>query len=82
MASSLSIQINGHQQIVEELSSPAALALVVQSLGLKGDRIAVELNGEIIPRTSWSEVQIVEGDRLEIVHFVGGGTSTLSSNPM
>ncbi|MGC9197401.1 MAG: sulfur carrier protein ThiS [Acidobacteriaceae bacterium] len=82
MASPLRIQMNGQQHIIEDLSSPAALANVVQSLGLKGDRIAVELNGQIIPRTSWSEVQIVDGDRLEIVHFVGGGASAFPSKAL
>ena len=49
------------------------LAEVVAALGLKADRIAVELNGEIAPRTSWAERLVREGDRLEVVHFVGGG---------
>ncbi len=41
--------------------------------GLKTDRIAVERNGEIIPRDSWQTVTLEAGDRLEVVHFVGGG---------
>jgi sulfur carrier protein len=40
---------------------------------LKGDRVAVELNGEIVPRAHWVETIVEEGDRLEVVHFVGGG---------
>ena len=40
---------------------------------MKQDRVAVELNREIVPRTQWDETQLSEGDRLEIVHFVGGG---------
>lgn len=40
---------------------------------LKADRVAVEHNGVIAPRTTWAQVQVDAGDRLEIVHFVGGG---------
>jgi hypothetical protein len=40
---------------------------------MKPDRVAVELNREIAPRNTWLEIQIKDGDRLEIVHFVGGG---------
>ena len=43
--------------------------------GLQLDRIAVERNGDIVPRSVWREVHLAEGDRLEIVHFVGGGTA-------
>jgi thiamine biosynthesis protein ThiS len=50
------------------------LAQFVEQLGMKGDRVAVELNREIVPRGQWSETRLHEADRLEIVHFVGGGT--------
>ena len=40
---------------------------------MKGDRVAVELNREIVPRSQWDETQLRDGDHLEIVHFVGGG---------
>lgn len=40
---------------------------------MKSDRVAVELNRNIIPRELWSETSLNDGDRLEIVHFVGGG---------
>jgi sulfur carrier protein len=42
-------------------------------LALKGDRVAVERNGEIAARTSWPAVMVADGDRIEVVHFVGGG---------
>ncbi len=51
----------------------ATLDALVAELGMKADRVAVELNGEIVPRTRWSETALHDGDRLEIVHFVGGG---------
>jgi len=46
---------------------------LVVELGLKGDRVAVEHNGEIVPRAQWSATALHEKDRLEVVHFVGGG---------
>jgi thiamine biosynthesis protein ThiS len=45
----------------------------VEILGMKVDRVAVELNRDIVPRDRWAETVLNEGDRLEIVHFVGGG---------
>ncbi len=62
--------INGEERRFGELASLAAL---VEQLGMKGDRVAVELNREIVPRPRWSETPLHDGDRLEIVHFVGGG---------
>ncbi len=46
----------------------------LKSLGMKSDRVAVELNRDIVPRDRWLETHLSEGDRLEIVHFVGGGS--------
>jgi sulfur carrier protein len=74
MFAALTIQLNGQHRTFSELTSPADLASVVTSLGLKADRIAVEHNGEIVSRAAWAQAQVAEGDRLEIVHFVGGGT--------
>jgi sulfur carrier protein len=71
----LIIQLNGQQHTFEDLTSPTNLAQVIGSLGLKTDRIAVEHNGEIASRTGWATVSVTAGDRLEIVHFVGGGTT-------
>lgn len=46
---------------------------LVSTLGLEGKRIALELNGEIVPRSTFSEVKLITGDTLEIVGAVGGG---------
>lgn len=54
-------------------SDAATLAALVESLGMKSDRVAIELNREIVPRGQWAETPLKDGDRLEIVHFVGGG---------
>lgn len=62
--------INGEERSFGELASLAAL---VEELGMKGDRVAVELNRDIVPRSRWADTPLRDGDRLEIVHFVGGG---------
>jgi sulfur carrier protein len=69
----LSLVINGHSRNFPEINSPATLDLLVAELGLKADRVAIELNGEIASRASWAATALHEGDRLEVVHFVGGG---------
>ena len=73
MSTPLTIHLNGQQRTLDTLDSPSSLSLVISKLELKADRIAVEHNGEIVPRTAWATAQIATGDRLEIVHFVGGG---------
>ena len=69
----LVIVLNGQRRDFGELNSVASLTAVVRALELKGDRIAIEHNGEIAQRTTWDQTRIASGDRLEIVHFVGGG---------
>ncbi len=65
--------INGKSQVVPELKEGDSLAAAVVALQLKADRIAIERNGEIAARSSWGQVALLTGDRLEIVQFVGGG---------
>ena len=69
----LTVQVNGQQRPLAALTDPSELVIVIAALELKADRIAVELNGEIVRRGAWSQTEIRSGDRLEIVHFVGGG---------
>ncbi len=64
------LQINGDDR---EFGSPLTLASLVEQLGMKADRVAVELNRQIAARDEWATVNLKDGDRLEIVHFVGGG---------
>ena len=64
------IVLNGEEQQHDEGLSLAGL---VERLGMKPDRVAVELNREIVPRELWPQTVLRDGDRLEIVHFVGGG---------
>jgi sulfur carrier protein len=63
--------INGQEQ---DLTS-TTLAQLIEQLGMKQDRVAVELNRSIVPREQWPKTLLAEGDQLEIVHFVGGGRS-------
>jgi sulfur carrier protein len=69
----LTLILNGQPRVFEMLSQPVSLEALIGELGLKGDRVAVEHNGEIVPRGRWGETSLDEGDRLEVVHFVGGG---------
>ena len=69
----LAIVVNGSDRTFENLHAPVTLAAIIEELHLKGDRIAVERNGAIVERARWAETEIEPGDRLEIVHFVGGG---------
>jgi thiamine biosynthesis protein ThiS len=66
----LHIRLNGEAKEVEEGSTLLAL---VESLALAPERVAVELNGEVVRRAEWPRVTLDEGDRVEVVHFVGGG---------
>jgi len=63
-------------------SAPFTLAALIVELSMKPDRVAVELNREIAPRSTWAETKLNEGDRLEIVHFVGGGSARISSQEL
>ena len=65
--------VNGQAREFPQLAAPAQLQNLIDDLELKGDRVAVEHNGKIVPRAEWTETPLNEGDRLEIVHFVGGG---------
>jgi thiamine biosynthesis protein ThiS len=71
----MKLHINGEERAFDDPASPEVftLAALIESLGMKPDRVAVELNGDIVPRERWPETQLKDGDRLEIVHFVGGG---------
>ena len=69
----MQLVINGQSKDLTDLSAQSTIADLITHLGLKNDRVAIEQNGEIVPRTAWTETPLQSGDRLEIVHFVGGG---------
>ena len=62
--------LNGERKSVDGVRT---LTQLMEHLGMKSDRVAVELNREIVSRDRWAQTELNEGDRLEIVHFVGGG---------
>ncbi len=69
MATDISLTINGEPR----RAAPGSIADLVRSLELDPAKVAVERNGEIVPRSTLAAVEIAQGDVLEIVHFVGGG---------
>jgi len=69
----MKLHINGEERTFE-FPPPFTLAILVESLGMKPDRVAVELNRDIVPRDRWADTTLNEGDKLEVVHFVGGGS--------
>ncbi len=73
----LTLQLNGQKRTFEAIAGPTLEWLVVK-MGFQADRIAVELNGDIIPRTRWAETLLKDADRLELVQFVGGGAPVRS----
>ena len=65
------IQINGEQR--EFPQNSLSLNELLDALSLPSQRIAVELNKAIVPRSQWEKTIVREDDQIEIVHFVGGG---------
>ena len=69
----LTFVLNGQEKNMPGLAAGASLAEVVAALELRPDRIAVEHNGQIVRREHWPAAAVQAGDRIELVHFVGGG---------
>lgn len=76
MTGLLSLVVNGEPR----RAAPGSIADLVRSLELEPTKVAVERNGEIVPRSTLADVAIAEGDVLEIVHFVGGGQSDVAES--
>jgi sulfur carrier protein len=66
----LQLTVNGDVRVFDDVASVAAL---VAALGLDGRKVAVERNLEIVPRSAYQSTLLCDGDRIEIVHFIGGG---------
>jgi sulfur carrier protein len=64
------LRINGAER---RFALPLTVQGLVGELGIEGKRVAIERNGEIVPRSRYGEVQLADGDRLEVVVAVGGG---------
>jgi thiamine biosynthesis protein ThiS len=66
----MQVTINGETRVARQGDSVESL---LKSLGLVPNKVAVERNGEIVPRSRYALTDLQDGDRLEIVQFVGGG---------
>ncbi len=66
----MQLVINGQAR---EMEGIATVTELVAALGMQADRVALERNGEIVARAEWPQTPLSEGDRIELVHFVGGG---------
>jgi thiamine biosynthesis protein ThiS len=67
---SISVEVNGERR---EVPDGASVAELLALIGLAAPKVAVERNLEIVPRSAWATTRLGAGDRLEIVHFIGGG---------
>ena len=67
----MQIQLNGENR---ELAETCTLEELVRELSLTPQRVAIELNRTVVRRDQWAQTILNEGDRVEIVHFVGGGS--------
>jgi sulfur carrier protein len=76
----MTFTINGQNREFPNLAPGATLDHLIDALALKGDRVAVEHNGDIVSRPAWPTTSVADGDRFEIVHFVGGGAGPLPSD--
>src|ERR1700728_2668833 len=72
----LNVTINGEARA---LQGPVNIRELLSGLGLDPAKIAVERNLEIVPRSNYGSVVVVEGDKLEIVHFIGGGNAPVEA---
>jgi sulfur carrier protein len=66
----MKLQINGDPR---DLPDGLTVATLIEHLAMKPDRLAVELNLQIVPRPQWLATTLKDGDKLEVVRFVGGG---------
>lgn len=63
--------INGEDH--DDLPEPLTVAALIEHLGLPTKKIAIERNMEVIPKSTFSDVTLNNHDKLEIIHFIGGG---------
>lgn len=66
----MTVVINGERR---EIPDGSTVATMIEHLGMPLDRVALERNLDILPRTRWKSTQVQSNDSFEIVHFVGGG---------
>ena len=66
----MTVTVNGQSR---EIPDGLTVFALIEHLGMKDGRIAIERNLDILPRAQWKETQVQVNDSFEIVHFVGGG---------
>lgn len=66
----MKVFINGE---TKEISGEVNLSELLANLSLPSERIAIELNKEVVRKRDWENVKIADADKIEIIHFVGGG---------
>jgi sulfur carrier protein len=66
----MQVEVNGNAM---ELPAGATIATLIEQLALAGKRLAVEVNEDIVPRSQHPEFTLSDGDRIEVVHAIGGG---------
>ena len=66
----MKVVINGE---IKEIAKKINLQALLKNLSLASERIAVELNKEVVRKKDWENIEINEADKIEIIHFVGGG---------
>jgi len=70
MSATIRVRLNGAPR---DFASPPTFAQLLEEMSLAGRRIAVERNGEIVPRSRFADERLADGDRIEVVVAVGGG---------
>jgi thiamine biosynthesis protein ThiS len=70
MSDPIIVQVNGESR---ETAAGTTVSGLLAQLGLNSGRVAIEYNLHILPKTKWDETRVADGDRFEIVQFVGGG---------
>lgn len=66
----MEVTINGETKVLPEKYN---LTELLNHFGLPSERVAVELNREVVRKKDWETIKISDGDKLEVIHFVGGG---------
>ncbi len=70
MTQHIAVTVNGETR---DMAAGDTVAALLRAIGLDSRKVAVERNEEIVPRSTYDSVALAPGDRLEIVHFIGGG---------
>jgi thiazole synthase len=73
------LTINGEEKTYDE---DLTVEMLLGKVGLDSKKIAIERNMEIVPKSAYTQTNLTDGDRLEIVHFIGGGSQAKNDDPL